>query len=141
MSCFSVIKKMETEAAQVSLCSDGIIRVMIKKNTEVNASHFEKLFTLYNEMVLGEPHPFIYYAEDSSSTVSEDGRAYAKKEEFSFPKVCNAIMVTRLAHKLLANFYFKFNKPSYPFKVFTSMGEAEKWCLQEYSKIRKEELV
>ena len=135
MAHFSVIKKTETSAAQISVCSDGIIRVMFKKKTEVNADHFKKLFEVYNELVQGEKHSFIYYAEDGSSTVSEDGRAYAKNEEYSFPKVCNAVVVTRLSQKLIANFYFKFNKPSYPFKVFDKMEEAEKWCLEEYSKI------
>lgn len=141
MSYFSVIKKAETDAAQISFCSDGIIRVMLKKNTEVNANHFRKMFEEYNKLVEGKRHPFIYYAEDGSATVSEDGRAFAKKEEYSFPKVCNAVVVTRLAHKLLANFYFKFNKPNYPFKVFTNMSEAEKWCLEEYQKSKKTELV
>src|SRR6187402_3291538 len=131
MPCFSVIKKTETDAAQISVCSDGIIRVMLKKKVEVNANHFKKLFEVYNELVEGQRHPFIYYAEDGSSTVSEDGRAYAKKEEYSFPKVCNAVVVTRLSHKLIANFYFKFNKPSFPFKVFNKMDEAEKWCLEQ----------
>ena len=133
MASFSVTKKTETDAAQISVCSDGIIRVMLKKKTEVNAEHFEKLFKTYNELVQGQKFPFIYYAEDGSSSVSEDGRAYAKKEEYSFPKVCNAVVVTRLSHKLLANFYFKFNKPSYPFKVFNKMDEAEAWCLEQFA--------
>ncbi len=112
MPSFSVIKKTETEAAQISLCSDGIVRVMIKKKIEVNAARFEAMFKAYNELVMGEKYAFIYYAEDSTSSVSEDGREYAKKEEYSFPKICNAVVVPRLAHKLIANFYFKYNKPS-----------------------------
>ena len=135
MSSFSVTKKSETEAAQISVCSDGIIRVMFKKKTEVNASHFKALFEIYNDLVEGDRYAFIYYAEDSSVTVTDDGRNYAKNEEYSFPKICNAVIVSNLAHKLLANFYFKFNKPNYPFKVFNKMGEAEKWCLEEFAKV------
>ncbi|MES2512614.1 MAG: hypothetical protein V4580_00665 [Bacteroidota bacterium] len=137
MPCFSVTKKTETDAAQISLCSDGIIRVMIKKDIEITPGHFKILFETYNELVQGKKHPFIYYAEEGSSTVSDDGRAYAKASEHLFPKVCNAVVVTRLAHKLLANFYFKFNKPSYPFKVFTRMDEAEKWCLEQLAASQK----
>jgi hypothetical protein len=137
MPSFSVTKKAETESAQVSVCSDGIIRVMLKKKKEVNAREFKKLFEVYNELVEGKKYPFIYYAEDSSVIVSDDGRNYAKNEEYSFPKVCNAVIVTNLAHKLLANFYFKFNRPHYPFKVFNKMDEAEKWCLEEFKKIQQ----
>lgn len=141
MACFSVIKKLETTAAHISLCSDGIIRVMIKKNTEVTAEHLKVMFENYNELAQGHKYSYIYYTEDGSTSVSEDGRAYSKSEEHSFPKACIAIMVTRLSQKLLANFYFKFNKPSYPFQVFNKMDEAEKWCLEEYAKAQKQELV
>ncbi len=131
MSSYIVIKKEETASAHIFMCSDGIIRVLFKKNKEVNASDFKELFLVYNDLVQGNRHPFIYYPEDGSTTVTEDGRAYAKQEEFSFPKTCNAVVVTRLSHKLLANFYFKFNKPSHPFKVFNKMDDAEKWCLEQ----------
>lgn len=141
MACFSVIKKIEINAAQISLCSDGIIRVMIKKNIEVTASHLKEMFEIYNELTQGQKYSFIYYTEDGSTSVSEDGRAYSKSKEHSFPKACIAIVVTRLSQKLLANFYFKFNKPSYPFRVFNKMDEAEKWCLEQYAKVQKEELV
>jgi len=137
MPCFNVTKKRETDAAQISVCSDGIIRVMFKKKTEVNGTHFKQLFEVYNELIEGKKFPYLYYAEDSSVIISEDGRNYAKKYEFSFPKVCNAVIVSNLAHKLIANFYFKFNRPAYPFKVFNKFEEAERWCLDESAKIEK----
>lgn len=140
MPYFSVIKKADTEAAQISVCSDGIVRVMLKKKVDVTAKQFEKIFEKYNALIEGQSHPYIYYAEDGSSNVTEDGRAFAKKEEFSFPKVCNAVVVTRLSHKLLADFYFKINKPSFPFKVFTKMDDAEKWCLDQLERYKKQHL-
>jgi hypothetical protein len=139
MPCFSVTKKTETDAAQISVCSDGIMRVMIKKNIEITPDHFKKLFETYNELVQGEKRPFIYYAEEGSSTVSEEARRYAKESEHLFPKICNAVVVNSLAHKLIANFYFKFNKPSYPFKVFNKMDEAEKWCLEQAAFSKKKQ--
>ncbi len=141
MSCFTVIKKAETEVAKVSFCSDYIVRVMIKKNVDVTAEQFKELFALYNQLCEGEAYPYLYYAEDSSSNITEEARRYAKENEFSFPKVCNAALVTRLAHKLLADFYLKFNKPHYPFKVFSNMDDAERWCLEQYANHQKSNLV
>lgn len=131
MTQFSVIKKAETQIAQVSLCSDGIIRVMIKKQADVDAQQLKILFEVYNQIVEGKAYAYIYYTEDSTTNFTDDGRSYAKNEEFSFPKICNAVVVTKLAHKLIANFYLKFNKPYYPYKVFNDMNEAEKWCLEQ----------
>ncbi len=130
-----ITKKTETDAACVNLGNDGIIRVMVKRKTEVNAAVLKKLYTVFNEIENGEPYAFIYYTEDSSVTVTEEGRTFAKEEENSFPKICDAVVVTNLAHKLLANFYLRFNKPNYPFKVFSKMEDAEKWCLLQMKKV------
>lgn len=129
-----VIKKSETDFAVVTLGADKIMRVMFRKKTEITQDSFRKLFELFKTMIDGIPYAYIYYAEDSSPTVTDDGRRFAKDEEFSFPKICNAVIVTNLAHKLLANFYLKFNKPNYPFKVFSKIEDAEKWCRQQQAK-------
>jgi hypothetical protein len=131
MSNYIVIKKSETPAVEISICSDGIIRVMFKRNTEIGPPEFKELFEKYNSLVEGKSYPYIYFVEDSSVIFTNEGRVYSKEHEFSFPKICNAYVVTSLAHKLIANFYLKFNKPSYPSKVFTNMKNAEEWCFQQ----------
>lgn len=123
-----IIKKSETDFAVVSLGEDKIVRVMFKKKSEITQDSFRTLFEVFKNLIEGVPYAYIYYAEDSSATVTDDGRRFAKEEEFSFPKICNAVIVTNLAHKLIANFYLKFNKPNYPFKVFSKMEDALKWC-------------
>lgn len=134
MLAYLITKKSETDAAVIHLGDDGIMRVIIKHKTEVNKEAFEELFAVFNELSEGKAYAYIYSAEDTSVTVSEDGRRFAKEQEFSFPKVCNAVIVTNLAHKLLANFYLRFNKPSYPFRVFSKTEDAEKWCLAQLAK-------
>jgi hypothetical protein len=129
-----LIKKSETDFAVVSLEEDRIIRVMFKKKSEITEESFRKLFDVFQSMIEGVPYAYLYYAEDGSVTVTDDGRRFAKDEEFSFPKICNAVIVTNLAHKLIANFYLKFNKPNYPFKVFSKKEDALKWCRQQQNK-------
>jgi len=130
MSNYIVIKKSETLAAKISMCNDGIVRVMFKKNTEIGPAEFKELFEKYNALVEGKSYPYLYTVEDGSVTITNEGRAYSKANEYSFPKICNAYVLKSLAHKLVANFYIKFNKPSYPSKVFSNMDEAEAWCLK-----------
>lgn len=137
MSNYIVIKKSETQAVEIAICSDGIIRVMFKKNTEIGPSEFKELFKTYNAIVEGKSYPYIYYVEDGSVIFTNEGRAYSKENEFSFPKICNAYVVKSLAHKLIANFYLKFNKPFYPSKVFTTMDEAEAWCFNQLTDSNK----
>jgi hypothetical protein len=134
MSNYIVIKKNETDALEISMCSDDIMRVMFKKNTEIEPPIFKEMFEKFNVMIEGKKYPYIYFVEDSSVIFTNEGREYSKQNELAFPKICNAFVVKSLAHKLIANFYLKFNKPVYPSKVFNNMADAEAWCLEQSQK-------
>ena len=73
-------KKTEIDAAIITSNSNGIIKIMFKKHTEVNALIFRTLFGTFNQMEKGRAFAFIYYAEDCSVTVTEDGRRFVKTE-------------------------------------------------------------
>ena len=141
MSSFSVTKKTETNTAYINLCSDGIVRVLFKRNSEINISELKANNVALNELVMGNKHAFLYYTEDDTVTHSNDARAYGKQNENAVPRLCTAVVVSSLAHKLVANFYLKFNKPAIPFRVFSQMNEAEKWCLKTYAMSQQEVLV
>ncbi len=128
---YTIIKKASTSAVDILMCSDGIIRVMFKKNTEVTPTVFKEMFEKFNELIEGKKYPFIYYVEDSSVDFTAESREYSKQNELSFPKICNAFVVKSIAHKLIANFYIKFNKPTFPSKLFTDFREAERWCKEQ----------
>lgn len=134
MSTYHVIKKIETDALEISMCSDDVMRVMFKKNTEIEPPIFKEMFEKFNGMIEGKKYPYIYFVEDSSVVFTNEGREYSKQNELAFPKICNAFVVKSLAHKLIANFYLKFNKPVYPSKVFSNMEDAETWCLEQSQK-------
>lgn len=131
MSCFSVIKKIETETAQVSLCSDGIIRVMLKKKAEITSPNTEENIKAYIEISEGKKYAFLVYSEDGTVVYTDDARKKAKELEHTFEKTCMAVLVKTLGHKLIANFYLNFYKPEFPFKVFNKLDEAEAWCLEQ----------
>ena len=128
MSTYYIIRKAETNAADISICSDGIIRVIFKKNTEINPQVFEELFKKYNEIIEGKKYAYLYTVEEDTVTLTDEGRKYAKKNEHVYPKICNAVAVESLTYRLFANFYLKFNQPNDPYKVFNNICEAENWC-------------
>ena len=41
--------------------------------------------------------------------------------------LADALVINSLAHKILANFYMKMNKPVKPTKIFTSQKKAVDW--------------
>ena len=131
MSNYIVIKKVETDVAYISMCDDSIVRVLFKKNKEIDPSSLKKLFETFNDLVEGVSYPYLYSAEDGSVIFTTEGNAYSKQNQHAFPKVCSAFVVTSLAHRLIANFYLKINKPAHPSKLFKDKEEAERWCYQQ----------
>lgn len=134
MAPFKVLKKSETQTAEISLCDDGIIRVMLKKGSEIDLAKTRENIQAYIELIQGKKYAYIFYGEDDSVVYTEEARKNAKEHEHMFPKTCVAVMVKSLAHRMIANFYLNFHKPGYPFKVFDKMKSAEEWCLEEIAK-------
>lgn len=141
MSSYIVIKKEETDASHISMCSDGIIRVLFKKNIEIGPPVLKDLFEKFNEIIEGVSYPYIYFAEDGSVIFTTEGNAYSKQNQHLFPKICNAFVTKSLAQRLIANFYLKFNKPENPSKLFTSHDEAERWCFQQLEEATNKALI
>ncbi len=138
MSSYIVIKKTETQTASINLCDDGLVRVMLKKKSEIDVPQAQENINAYIQITDNKKYAFLIYAEDDSVVYTEEARRHAKLQEDTFLKSCMAIMVKTLAHKLVANFYLNFYKPNFPFKVFNKMNDAEAWCLEQNQKQRKD---
>lgn len=132
MSNYIVIKKSETQTAHISLCDDGIVRVMLKRKSEVTRSDAEENIKAYNEISEDKKYAFLIYFEDGTVVYTDEARKRAKELEPAFDKTCMAVLVKTLGHKLVANFYLNVYKPNFPYKVFNEMDEAEAWCLKMY---------
>ncbi|MCD6016922.1 MAG: hypothetical protein K0S53_43 [Bacteroidetes bacterium] len=130
MSNYIVTKKTTLAAVELSMCNDGIVRVMFRKNSEIIPTILQEMYDKLNEMTQGKKYPYIYYMEDSSVVFTNEGTKYSREHELDVPKTCNAAIVKSLAHRLLGNFYLKKNL-QYPSKIFRTMEEAEKWCFQQ----------
>lgn len=131
MAVYKVTKISETTTTRISLCDDGIVRVMLKKNSEIGFQQAKENIQAYSDIAEGNRYAFIFYCENDNVVYSEEARTYAKSNEALFPKISMAVLVKTLAHKLVANFYFKFHKPAYPYKVFDKLADAEAWSLNQ----------
>ncbi|MES2760936.1 MAG: hypothetical protein V4677_01970 [Bacteroidota bacterium] len=134
MTNYIILKTRETKTIVASLCDDGIIRVMLKKKSEINSKDTEDNISAYIEISGGKKYGFLIYSEDGTVVYTDDARKKAKELESKFGKTCMAVLVNTLAHKLIANFYLNFYKPDFPFKVFNKMEDAEAWCIEQNQK-------
>jgi hypothetical protein len=124
-----LVRKIENDFAIVGLRNDGIVHVYFKPHTQLTVTVQEILLVVYNEITGGEKKPFIFQAAEYC-TVSKEARENAGKIEHLSPAKCSVVYVTTLAHKLIAEFYYKFNKPQQPYKVVSEFPEGIRWLLE-----------
>lgn len=58
-------------------------------------------------------------------------RNWASSPNGNLFTTADALVISSLAHKLLANFYLKYNKPVKPTRIFNQQEKALKWLLEQ----------
>lgn len=119
-------KFIDSNDALICLRTDGIIHVTFKANLTLDIPAQMRLLDLYNQIAGGVKRKMVYCAEDGV-TITKEARDNATKLEDISPNLASAVVANNLAYKLIADFYYKVNKPKRPFKVFTNLDDALKW--------------
>lgn len=126
MDKIEIVKVTEIAQAIVRLRSDGIVHVHYKEHTEITVELQNKMYDIFIQMCDDVKRPFLFTAEDYV-TVDKEARDNAIKMEYKYMGAVTAVVANSIAYKLLANFYFKINKPKTPFRVFNTEDAAIKW--------------
>jgi hypothetical protein len=121
-----VIKEMETTTLIIRLRQDGIVHCTFKENSTLDIE--QQLINLNSYIVItdNKKHPFLFDAREGV-WVTKEARDNAITIEHLSPVCASAIVVKTLPYKLIANFYYKFNKPKNPYKVFNNEDDAVEW--------------
>jgi hypothetical protein len=76
----------------------------------------------------GKPKHIILDFRGVDVQFSNEARDYfAAGSKHSPLRKSQSIVINSLAHKIVANFYMKFNKPDCPVRIFETPAEAEAW--------------
>jgi hypothetical protein len=124
-----IVAKIENDFAIAGKRDDGIIHVYFKPHTEITVTVQEIMLVVYNELTGGRKMPFIFQAGEYC-TINKEARENANKLEPLSPTKASVVYVNTLAHKLIAEFYYKFNKPVQPYKVVWEFSEGIRWLLE-----------
>ncbi len=105
---------------------DGIVEVCLLKNSRIDVKKCEEILAVYDQLLENKKYPHLYIVEDYV-TIDKDARSYSASERGLQYSKAEAYVFTSLAHKIIANFYIKINKPAVPTRFFKSKNEALKW--------------
>ncbi len=120
------ITKMDIGHSTVELRSDGIVEITLKESSLIGLQECYDIMDTYEKILEKKKYPLLHIANDYVQ-VTEQARDYGSSEEGLRYSAAEAFVIKSLAHKLLANFYLKVNKPSVPTKFFGKKKDAENW--------------
>jgi hypothetical protein len=129
-----LIQKIELPESIIGLRKDGILHFYYKPHTEITTEYQLRQLEIMNKITGGRKHPAIYEAAEYV-TVGSEAREHAVKLEARSPTSCKVVIARSLAHKIIAEFYYKFNKPKQPYKVFSDFEEGIKWLLKTHREL------
>lgn len=124
------IKSIEFDSLIGILRSDGIVHVHLKENTLITLEVQAEMERSYNELTPVK-RPFIFTGDEFIAITSE-ARKNAVAMENRVPISVSAIIVRNLAQRIIADYYYKFNRPINPYKVFTNKEKAIIWIKENF---------
>lgn len=127
-SHYPILRK-ETEDVVVSLRTDGIVYVFIKANTHITVEVQERMLAAYWEITTDQ-RPFIFDADEFVS-ISKEARHNAQLIEERSPVSASALVIRNLGQRIIADYYYRFNRPKRPLALFKSVEEAVDWINQQ----------
>jgi len=124
------IKTLNHENLEVSLRSDGIVHVHIYAHTNVTVELQGEMAAMYNSITKVK-RPFVFTGDEFVS-ITAKARKNAVDMAVGVPILCTAIITRNLAQKILADYYYKFNKPPDPYNVFKDFDKGIEWLKENF---------
>lgn len=132
-SVLTAKKVFSGKTAEMHLDDDGIVRIKVHENAEIDVEDIKHDFKLLKELAQNKP---VLKLVDSRTicTITPEGRAFAASLEIPENTIARAIIINSLAARITVNFFINFNRPKSPVKLFTCEKEALNW-LKSFKRI------
>jgi hypothetical protein len=121
-----LVKVIEMEEVIIGIRKDGLGHVYMKPGTELTVELQWRMLESYRQITGGKGYKFIFEAGDHV-VITAEARENAKSIQEVSPVQAIAAVVNNLGYRLIAEFYYKINKPKKPFKAVRTIEEAVKW--------------
>jgi hypothetical protein len=121
-----LLTRIETKEAIVGIRRDGIIHVYYKSGTVITIPLQEKMLKIFLQLTEGEHMPFIWEG-GYNVRVTKEARLNASIMEKDAPCEASVIVVKNWYQRIMAEFYYKVNRPGMIYKVTGDFGKGIRW--------------
>ncbi len=120
------------DEVSMTLYSNLLFHVVVPPMMQMDMKLIEKGIDFIRRA--GGDKYFNIFEFSSFSDVTPEVREWASDDSGNSYTLSDAIIISSLPQKILADFYLKFNKPVMPTKIFYSRERAAKWTKEQMKK-------
>lgn len=106
------------------------MHVHLKANTLVTVEMQMDMQDAYWE-ITSVKRPFIFTGDEFVS-ITNKARKNSKKMEPFVPNIGTAMVVRNLAQRIIAGYYYKFDRPGIPYIVVTDFEKGIQWITETF---------
>lgn len=124
-----VIVERRMHGARYILFSNRILYVRFPKYEQIDMRFPNYGYEFLDEFGGGKFYNIFHF--DSFNDITEELREWAASPLENKYTHCDALVLSNLGQKILADFYIRYNKPVKPTKVFYSVEKALDWIFEQ----------
>ncbi len=130
----SAATTLSTSICKMELKFDDVIYMYTFEDAQIEIPEIDEL-NLKTRSLVGDKPYYIIVIPGIGTTSSHEARKYAAKLKDK-NIVAEAIVMTNLAIRLLANFYMRVNRPKQKIKLFSNEAAALEWINSIKGKVK-----
>lgn len=120
----------KTEKAVTTLEGSKTVFIHLTQGEDLSLAETLEIFRWVRSQISDSKHYLIVEA-GFGSTADPAVREWLSSEERLEAIAADAFIVNSIAHKIVVNFYLKYNKPQHPTKAFTNIDDARIWIKEQ----------
>ena len=125
-----LIDSISTKCATFSLIEEGILRIQLLENAEVDLTESKEMQKISLQITNGKKFVALVDAR-TQVVVSKELREWGSSPEGQKNMLAQAIVVDSLANRLIGNFIIQFHKPIAKTRLFSDETTAIDWLKQQ----------
>lgn len=117
---------IKLNSCNISFRKDGIVEVIFENQLLLELEDCYEIMETYKTHIGDKKVPILHII-GKYMNATKDAREFGASAEGLKNSIAEAYVFDSLPHRIIGNFYMKFNKPSVPTKFFKTKPEAEVW--------------
>lgn len=123
----ALVDELDIGPVLFRLYENRIFHAVIKKGEKITMEMTTKGYEFLDRN--GSGRFYNLYEFESFAEMDPEVRTWAAETSGNNYTYVDALIISNVAQKIIANFYIKFNKPKMPTKIFHSTDKALEWIL------------